>query len=193
MNPQERLDYLLAEVWVPTNRQVLFADVTAVVGMEATALVVGTMKAGSAANPLLDTVIIAMSTNGLSLSTTERQGVIDALAIAGEWPDAVRDAVKALGGVYQPRWQSFGMSEPSRQPSVQYSKAMKFIETYRGAAYRAPQQGAATIRTPLMMVISSLSRAEAFRVPGTTPILPKLEKSLLLVLLIGLYQLLGDP
>ncbi|MCH2222332.1 MAG: hypothetical protein MK041_09540 [Aquabacterium sp.] len=34
---------------------------------------------------------------------------------------------------------------------------MKFIETYRGAAYRAPQQGAATIRTPLMMVMRTVA------------------------------------
>jgi hypothetical protein len=56
MTPQERLDALLDDVWVPTNRQVLFADITAVIGMEATALVIGTMKAGSATNPLLDTL-----------------------------------------------------------------------------------------------------------------------------------------
>jgi siroheme synthase (precorrin-2 oxidase/ferrochelatase) len=36
---------------------------------------------------------IAMSTNGLSLSTPERQGVIDVLAMAGQWPDSLRDAV----------------------------------------------------------------------------------------------------
>jgi hypothetical protein len=114
MNAEERLAWLLETEWVPTNRQVVFADITAVVGLEATALVVGTMKAASATNPLLDTVIIAMSTQGLSLSTPERQGVIDALATAGSWPDALRDAVKALGGVWRPRWQSAGYaSEPT--------------------------------------------------------------------------------
>jgi hypothetical protein len=108
------LAWLLETEWVPTNRQVLFADITAVVGLEATALVVGTMKAASASNPLMDTIIIAMSTNGLSLSTPERQAVIDQLAIAGDWPNEVRDAIKALGGVWQPRWQSAGYaSEPT--------------------------------------------------------------------------------
>lgn len=114
MNAQERLDYLLTTEFVPTNRQVLFADITAVVGLEATALVVGTMKAASAANPLMDTIIIAMSTNGLSLSSPERRAVIDQLATAGSWPDVVRDAVKSLGGVDRPRWQSEGYdSEPT--------------------------------------------------------------------------------
>jgi hypothetical protein len=124
MNAQERLAYLLESVWVPTNRQVLFADITATVGLEATALVVGTMKAASAANPLMDTIIIAMSTVGLSLSSPERQGVIDSLAIAGEWPDAVRDAVKALGGINRPRWQSEGYSsEPTlEQITIELAK-----------------------------------------------------------------------
>ena len=114
MNAQERLAYLLESVWVPTNKQVLFADITGAVGLEATALVVGTIKAAAASNPLMDTILIAMSSVGLSLSTAERQGVIDSLAIAGEWPDAVRDAVKALGGINRPRWQSEGYeNEPT--------------------------------------------------------------------------------
>ena len=114
MTPQERLDYLLETQFVPTNKQVLFADITSLVGLEATALVVGTMKAASASNPLMDTIIIAMSTNGLSLSSPERRAVIDQLALAGKWPDWVRDSVKALGGVDRPRWQSEGYeSEPT--------------------------------------------------------------------------------
>lgn len=108
MTPAERYQQLLEDVWVPTNKQVLFADITAVAGMSATALVVGTMKAASASNPLLDTVIIAMSTNGLSLSSPERQGVIDALAAAGQWPDQLRDAVKSLGGSWKKQWQVEG-------------------------------------------------------------------------------------
>jgi len=94
------------------------------VGLEATALVVGTIKAAAASNPIMDTIIIAMSTNGLSLSTAERQGVIDSLAIAGEWPDAVRDAVKALGGINRPRWQSEGYSsEPTlEQITIELAK-----------------------------------------------------------------------
>jgi hypothetical protein len=82
------------------------------------------MKAASAANPLMDTIIIAMSTVGLSLSSPERQGVIDSLAIAGEWPDAVRDAVKDLGGVWRPRWQSEGYEgEPTlEQITIELAK-----------------------------------------------------------------------
>ena len=60
-----------------------------------------------------------MSTNGLSLSTPDRQAVIDALATAGSWPDAVRDAVKALGGVWRPRWQIEGYAIAPTLESVQ--------------------------------------------------------------------------
>ena len=119
MNAQERLAYLLESEWVATNKSVLFADITEVIGLEATALVVGTIKAASTANPLMETILIAMSTVGLSLSTAERQSVIDALAVAGQWPDSVRDAVKALGGVDRPRWVTAGYESEPTLESVQ--------------------------------------------------------------------------
>jgi hypothetical protein len=137
MTAQERLAYLLESVWVPTNRQVLFADITGAVGLEATALVVGTMKAASAANPLMDTIIIAMSTVGLSLSSPERQGVIDSLAIAGEWPDAVRDAVKALGGVDRPRWQVEGYESEPTIEQVQTELTKQQLADAAADAYQA--------------------------------------------------------
>jgi hypothetical protein len=128
MTNEQRLAYLLESVWVPTNRPVLFADITAVVGLEATALIVGTMKAASAANPLMDTIIIAMSTNGLSLSTAERQGVIDALATAGQWPTEVCNAVKALGGASKPRWQTLGYEVAPTLESVSLAATKKQLE-----------------------------------------------------------------
>ena len=58
-----------------------------------------------------------------------------------------------------PHWQrrrpvSLGISEKSRHPSVQCSKAEKFIDTNLGDAYLAPQQGAARILTPLTIVMT---------------------------------------
>jgi hypothetical protein len=67
----------------------------------------------------MDTILIAMSSVGLSLSTSERQGVIDMLAASGDWPNEVRDAVKALGGTYKPRWQSEGYAVEPTLESVQ--------------------------------------------------------------------------
>lgn len=133
MTAEERLAWLLESEWVPTNRQVLVADITAVIGLEATALVVGTMKAAAATNPLMDTIIIAMSTNGLSLSTPERQAIIDSLATAGQWPDAIRDAIKALGGVWRPRWQSAGYAAEPTLETVQAELDAEADQTARNA------------------------------------------------------------
>jgi hypothetical protein len=55
----------------------------------------------------------------MSLSGADRQGLVDQLAIAGEWPNAVRDAVKALGGVSRPRWQIEGYATAPTLESVQ--------------------------------------------------------------------------
>jgi hypothetical protein len=54
----------------------------------------------------------------MSLSGADRQGLIDQLAIAGEWPDSVRDAVKALGGVWRARWQLEGYESKPTLDSV---------------------------------------------------------------------------
>ena len=141
MTPQEQLEYLLESIWVPTNKEVLFANITDILGMEAAALVIGTMKAASESNPLMDTIIIAMSTNGLSLSSLERQAVIDQLATAGSWPDAVRDEVKKLGGEYQPRWTTEGYKEEPTLESLTLAankkemedRAVDRLQTYREA------------------------------------------------------------
>jgi hypothetical protein len=127
----EVLAELLADVFVPTNRQVLFADISGVVGLEAAALVVGTIKAASAQNPLLETVLIAMSTVGLNIGTPERQAMIGQLALAGGWPDQVRDSVKALGGVTVPRWQQIGMSEPTIESVAAERQAKAAMQAYR--------------------------------------------------------------
>ena len=119
MDPQERLDFLLETVETPTNAMVTFSAITDALGgglaaTQATALVVGTLKAGAAVNPLLDTVVIAMSTSGMSLSSPVRQAILDDLAVAGAWPDAMRDAIKALGISVRPRWQIEGyQTEPT--------------------------------------------------------------------------------
>lgn len=53
----------------------------------------------------------------MSLSSPERQGLIDQLSVIGSWPNEVRDAVKALGGANQPRWQSLG-DEPTLESVI---------------------------------------------------------------------------
>ena len=119
MNAEERLAYLLESVWVPTNATITVAEIVAAVGMDAGRLVVGTIQAAASQDPILAASYQALSTVGMSLSGADRQGLIDQLAIAGQWPDVVRDAVKALGGVWRPRWQIKGYALQPTIESVQ--------------------------------------------------------------------------
>jgi hypothetical protein len=130
MTPQERLDYLLESVWVPTNALVTIGMIRDEIGFtpEQYGLVRGTLETAIAtlkadADPLkrmqgidLQDALAAMLSRGISLSSENRQATIDLLAAFGQWPDAVRDAVKALGGVWQARWQTEGLqAEPTLQ------------------------------------------------------------------------------
>ena len=114
MTAQERLDFLLEQVTTNTNRQIIVADIINAIGAEAGGLVLGTLQAASQTNPILAAAYQALVTVGISLSDDLRQGMIDQLAVAGNWPDSVRDAVKALGRVSQPRWMIEGyQSQPT--------------------------------------------------------------------------------
>jgi hypothetical protein len=119
MNAEQRLAYLLESVWVPTNATITVAEIVNAVGLDAARLVVGTIQAGAAQDPILASSYQALSTVGMSLSGADRQGLIDQLATAGQWPDAVRDAVKALGGVWRARWQVEGYAAEPTLESVQ--------------------------------------------------------------------------
>jgi hypothetical protein len=121
MTAQQRLDYLLESVTTLTNRQVIVADLINAVGVEAGGLVLGTLQAAAATNPILAAAYQALVTVGISLSDDLRQSMIDQLALASQsqpenlrWPNQLRDAIKALGRITQPRWQSEGYpSQPT--------------------------------------------------------------------------------
>ena len=104
---------LLTPVWVPTNAAITVAEIVDAVGKDSARLVIGTLQAGAGFDPLLAASYQAISTVGMSLSGADRQAMIDELAV-GSWPDAVRDAVKALGGVWVGRWSLEGFdAEPT--------------------------------------------------------------------------------
>ena len=116
MNAQERLEYLLETEFVPTNATITVASIVAAVGLDAGRLVVGTINVAATQDPILAASSQALATVGMSLSSPDRQSLVDQLAVAGSWPDSVRDAVKALGGVDRPRWQGLGyQAEPTLQ------------------------------------------------------------------------------
>ena len=105
---------LLTDVWQPTNAAITVAEIVAAVGTDAARLVIGTLQAGAGLDPLLASSYQAISTVGMSLSGADRQAMIDELAVGGSWPDAVRDGVKALGGVWVGRWSLEGFdAEPT--------------------------------------------------------------------------------
>jgi hypothetical protein len=105
---------LLTDVWQPTDAAITVAEIVTAVGTDAARLVVGTLQAGAGLDPLLSSSYQAISTVGMSLSGADRQAMIDELAVGGSWPDAVRDGVKALGGVWVKRWSLEGFdAEPT--------------------------------------------------------------------------------
>ena len=120
MTPQERLNYLLEPVTIENNRQVIVADLIEAVGLEGSGLVLGTLQAASAQNPILAAAYQALVTVGISLAGDLRQGMIDQLAAASQaqppelrWSNELRDAVKRLGRVVQPRWVGQYATEPT--------------------------------------------------------------------------------
>src|SRR5690606_8769254 len=110
MSDQEIVDHLNEVVDIPTNKAILFSDIEGAVGFEAANLVAATLKAAESTMPLLGTAYMALSTNGLLLSSNERQSLIDTLAEQGEWGDQVRDAIKALGVKKKKNWELYGFS-----------------------------------------------------------------------------------
>jgi hypothetical protein len=60
--------------------------------------------------------------------------MIDELAVGGSWPDAVRDAVKALGGVWVKRWSLEGFDAEPTLAEVTAAKAAAMLAADRLAA-----------------------------------------------------------
>ncbi len=129
MNAETRLAELLETVWVPTNKAITLSEIRGALTVEAYALVRLTLEAAMVpADDSIEAKLIAaemtdaigaMRTVGLSLSSPDRQAVVDLLAFRGQWPDAMRDAVKALGGTHKPRWQVEGYATEPTLEDVQ--------------------------------------------------------------------------
>lgn len=79
------------------TRSWTLSDLIAMAGVDAAALVGGTLQAAGASNPIFAGAWIALNVTGLQLHTDERQAMIDMLATAGAWPDAVKSIVKSAG------------------------------------------------------------------------------------------------
>jgi len=75
-------------------------DLIALIGVESAALVAGSVQAAAAANPILAGAWLGINTTGITLGAPERQAMIDAMSIAGQWPADVTLAVKSAGVTY---------------------------------------------------------------------------------------------
>jgi hypothetical protein len=128
---------LLTDVWQPTDEAITVAEIVAAVGTDAARLVVGTLQAGAGLDPLLSSSYQAISTVGMSLSGADRQAMIDELAVAGKWPDAVRDGVKALGGVWAGRWSFEGFDAEPTLAEVEAAQVAAILAADRLAAKSA--------------------------------------------------------
>jgi hypothetical protein len=73
----------------------------------------------------------------MSLSGADRQAMIDELAVGGSWPDAVRDGVKSLGGVWVKRWSLEGFDAEPTLAEVTAAQAAAILASDRLAAKSA--------------------------------------------------------
>jgi lambda repressor-like predicted transcriptional regulator len=107
----------------------------------------------------------ALRTVGLSLSGDDRQAVVDMLAVAGSWPDAVRDTIKALGVTKQPRWQTEGYDEAPTLAVVQAEATAAQAAITKEAAMQSYRDVHSAHIVPVLdsdgLTIATL--AEAFR------------------------------
>jgi|GEM_PF-2567234 len=142
----EILADLLTPVWVPTNAEVTIGMIRDAIGLtpQEYGLVRSTLEGAIATlkaddDPVkrmqgidLHDALSAMLSRGISLSSPDRQATIDLLAAFGQWPDSVRDAVKAVGGVWVGRWSLEGFDAEPTLADVETAQASA-IEEQAGA------------------------------------------------------------
>jgi len=113
MTPQERLNYLLetefiADTTLYTGKSI-FNKLVAAFGEEAAEgyyrLVAGTLDAAAAQDPLVKDADSWLNSDGLDFSLPSTQRMIEQLAVLGQWPNEVRDVIKAMGGTNRFNWQ----------------------------------------------------------------------------------------
>jgi hypothetical protein len=141
---------LLVPVWVPTNAEVTIGMIRDSIGLtpQEYGLVRSTLEGAIAtlradADPAkrmqgidLHDALSAMLSRGISLSSPDRQATIDLLAAFGQWPDAVRDAVKAVGGVWVGRWSLEGFDAEPMLVDVETRKQSVMLAIAAQERYR---------------------------------------------------------
>jgi hypothetical protein len=82
---------------VPNDHAWTFGELIDSQGIANMQLVAGTIQAAGAADAIMNSAFIALSTTGLRLDSPDRQALIDQLGIAGSWPQTLIDSIKQSG------------------------------------------------------------------------------------------------
>lgn len=113
-NAAEVLASITAKTVERTNSELQTSrGLTLVLGPEATATALGGLKTAGQANPLLDSIYIAVSTTGLDFANPVTQQMIDQLIGAGVFSAELGAALKVLG-----RWQESPLEVAASQRGV---------------------------------------------------------------------------
>lgn len=90
------------EVWT-------VAKLIAKIGQSDTTLVCQTIKTAAQTDPIMDGTWIAINTEGIHLFQDDRQAMIDGLAVAGSWSEALKTSVKECGVTYSSPAEAYGL------------------------------------------------------------------------------------
>ena len=81
----------------PNDHAWTFGELIDSEGIANMQLVAGTIQAAGAADAIMNSAFIALSTTGLRLDSPDRQDLIDQLGVAGSWPQTLTDSIKQCG------------------------------------------------------------------------------------------------
>lgn len=131
---------------VSDSTSYVFSDLEDTIGEADALTVLATMDAARSDDPRVGLAMTALGSSGLRLDLPSRQQTIEALAVAGSWPDTLRDSVKALGVRQVPRWETLGGSgDVPDAPAVQAELDAFAAEETMRARVDAVTQARATV------------------------------------------------
>lgn len=137
------------------------ADLIGLVGTEGAALVGGTIQAAGSSNPIFAGAWIALNVTGLQLHTDERQQMIDGLALAGNWPDQLRDMVKAAGLTYTSLAGNTVTAEQCQAAWLSHLKSGSLDLVRNTAAEAAAEEYRKSDSTPESIIAAAVAVLEA--------------------------------
>lgn len=108
---QEVIDYLNEDVIlsIDNNLYTISQVKLALNDLNSLRLVLGTLKAASDADPLVWGFSQKVMSTGISFADQTTQDMLDQLAVVGNWSNAIRDNIKAIGIKYGKQYIKLGL------------------------------------------------------------------------------------